>query len=308
LVRNRDRIKETQDKAKEERASDTGGLPPDLNAFYGTYRITDPEKKIEALEKFISDFTNSSQIGSAKREILKATIKKWPTDKKRILDAANRMIKPGAGEAIAANVPEYQFIAKELFAAEILFDEAEEFALKSLKDFNKDRFIEGTRKMYAEWKRPMPSDEVMHEKYLKERAAYRTTLGRIYLKQGRMSEGEKILKDAYDTDPLLSTAAMGLAEIAEKRGDNATALDYLTTATLTAARNPYAAPAPGTDARSRFEALYRKTNNGSSDGLEELLDIRYRKLFPNPIQVDQYKPTVSRSNRVVLAEFFTGAG
>src|SRR5581483_3302526 len=44
------------------------------------------------------------------------------------------------------------------------------------------------------------------------------------------------------------------------------------------------------------------------EGFEELLDQTYRKRFPDPIHVDAYQPTASRSNRVVLVEVFTGAG
>ena len=235
-------------------------------------------------------------------EILKATLKVRPEDKKKIMDAASAMIKPPADAgAKIANIPEYQFIAKELMSAGVLLDEAESFALKSL-EFNKDDFAGSLRKKYAEWKRPAPSDEVIDREYLKERVAYRTTLGRIYVKRGKTPEGEQILREAYAASPTLSQAALGLADLAEQKGDNATAVDYLATATLSAG---YAMA----DVRSRFEALYRKTHNDSIDGLEGLLDARYRKVFPNPIQVEPYKQGgASRTSRVVLAEFFTGAG
>jgi thiol-disulfide isomerase/thioredoxin len=44
------------------------------------------------------------------------------------------------------------------------------------------------------------------------------------------------------------------------------------------------------------------------DGLEAFLDERYKKAFPSPIHVEHYKPAPSRSDRVVLAEVFTGSG
>lgn len=280
----------------------TNGLPPDQIAFYATYPITDSGKKIEALEKFVKDFPGSSQIGTARREILKAVVKKWPNDRKRILEAANRMIRPPAETgARTANIPEYQFIAKELLGAGILFDEAEAFAVKSLDGFNRERFVEGMKKMYAGWKREMPSDEVVDKKYIEERAAYRTTLGRIYLKQGKIKAGEKILRETHEASPLLAQAAEGLAEIEEGKGDLPAALNYLTTAALTAGYTT-------ADAHRRFEALYRKTHGGSTEGAEDMLDARYEKLFPNPVKTNGYKPSASRSDRVVLAEFFTGAG
>jgi len=306
LVRNLYQTKGVQNKSKEKKEHPgkdaTRELQSDQNAFYETYRITDPENKLKALEKFISDFPESSQVGSAKREILRAIVKKWPEDSKRILLAANNMIRssdePGA---ITTNIPEYQSIAKELLAAGILMDEAEGFALKSLENFNKERFTESSKKMYGEWNRALPPDNVMDKKYIQERAAYQATLGRIYVKRGKTTEGEKILREAHAADPLLSSAAVGLAEIAEAKGDDAAALNYLTTATLTAGYST-------AEVRGKFDSLYRKIHNGSVKGLEELLDVRYQKLFPNPIQIEKYKPTTSCSSRVVLAEFFTGAG
>ena len=296
-------------KEKQERpaAPPTGNSPPDQQAFYATYRIIDPEKKIEALEKFLQDFPDSSQIGSAKRGIFTATVKKWPGERKRIMEAAGKLIHPPAEPgAKTANVPENQFIATELLTAGILLDDAENFALKSLEDLNKERFTENMKKTYAEWKKTMPtkampSDEVVNERYIAERAAYKTTLGSIYMKEGKTTEGEKTLREAYEADPLLSPAAEGLAEIAEKKGDLAAALDYLVTATLTAGHGTK-------DTRSRFEALYRKAHKGSIQGIEATLDARYKKLFPNPIKAEPYKPSSSRSDRVVLAESFTGAG
>ena len=54
--------------------------------------------------------------------------------------------------------------------------------------------------------------------------------------------------------------------------------------------------------------LYKKSHNGSLDGLEAMLDTEYRKRFPNPVHVEAYKPGEKRSDRMVLAEVFTGSG
>jgi tetratricopeptide (TPR) repeat protein len=62
------------------------------------------------------------------------------------------------------------------------------------------------------------------------------------------------------------------------------------------------------EARQMLEELYRKTHQGSLSGLEEMLDERYKRAFPNPFRVKPYKPGSSRANRVVLAEVFTGSG
>lgn len=287
-----------QDRYRSEKLEGTQEIPADQKAYYGTYGIREPEKRLEALKKFIVDFPQSGRVQSAYGEIFKLTIEIWPDDREKMLAAS-------AAADTLQDVLErsygYQFIAKELFAAKIFLDDAETFASKSISLLEKDPFIENEKQDYLEDEERVPSDAELNEKYLKELAEYRTTLGRICLEQGRVSEGEKILKEAYAVDPTIAQAAIGLAEIAEKRGDIGAALDYLTTAALTAG---YAME----DARTRIEALYRDMHEGSLDGLEEILDAEYKRIFPNPVKIDRYRPAEGRSGRVVLAEFFTGAG
>jgi hypothetical protein len=107
------------------------------------------------------------------------------------------------------------------------------------------------------------------------------------------------LKDAYSANPEIPAAAIGLAELSEKKGDNKTALDYWTTAALTGRLS--------VDDRGKFEALYKKVN-GSVDTLDAALDARYKSAFPLPIHPEAYKATSARTKRMVLAEVFTGAG
>ena len=275
----------------------------DRQAFYVAYSIREPEKKLEALETFIMDFPASSFIGRAKREIFKVVVKVWPDNREKIFAAANRV-------TFSADEPEkqmkgdfynYQFIARELLSAGIFLDDAERFASKSLELLEKQQFFEYEKKQYEEWGEEIPSDGEMDKKYFKELAAYSTTLGRIYLEKGRTAEGETILQNAYDVDPTIAQAAIGLAEIAEARGDNTRAMELLTAATFTAG-------SAIEDARERLETLYLETHNGSLDGLETILDTVHKELFPNPVKVDKYLPGAARSERTVLAEFFTGAG
>jgi thiol-disulfide isomerase/thioredoxin len=57
-----------------------------------------------------------------------------------------------------------------------------------------------------------------------------------------------------------------------------------------------------------LNALYAKTHKGAVAGLEEMLDAKYLELNPPPFEVARYAPTATRTDRVVLAEVFTGAG
>jgi len=300
FIQNRYQQNKTRKLAEKEASQ---GLKADQQAFYGTYAVREPEKKLEALEKFIKDFPDSSHIASARQEIFKAVIKAWPDNKEKMLAAADRLVgfSDESENQTGEKVPNYQFMAKELLAAGLFLDDAEKFAAISVDTFDKQQFNFYLKKQYAEWEQEIPSNEELDEKYRKELAAYSTTLGRIYLEKGRTAEGEKILLDAYEVDPAIAQAAIGLAEIAEERGENAKALDYLTGAIFTAGYGVE-------DARKRLETLYRKTHNGTLDGMETMLDAAYKRIFPNPVKVEKYLPSSSRSERVVLAEFYTGAG
>ena len=62
------------------------------------------------------------------------------------------------------------------------------------------------------------------------------------------------------------------------------------------------------EANAALESVYSKINHGSLEGLDYLLDNEYRKRYPNPVEVEKYKPREKRTDRVVLAEVFTGSG
>jgi hypothetical protein len=88
--------------------------------------------------------------------------------------------------------------------------------------------------------------------------------------------------------------------MAAKSGDDAKALDYLVPVQLSG-RAPDAS-------KTAFETLYKKSHNGSLEGVQALLDTEYIKRFPNPVHPDAYKASENRSGRMVLGEVFTGAG
>jgi thiol-disulfide isomerase/thioredoxin len=111
---------------------------------------------------------------------------------------------------------------------------------------------------------------------------------------------QKLLDESWAADADQPEVAAALGELAANRGDDAKALDYLISARLGGEISP-----------STIEALssaYSKAHNGSSAGLEDSLDAEYHKRFPNPLHLDAYQPTAKRSDRLVLAEVFTGSG
>jgi tetratricopeptide (TPR) repeat protein len=249
-------------------------MPGDLRAYLEANRTSDTAKKIAALEGFLTEYPNSTYKTAAHESLLAAYLKADPAQTGRILARANMLIE-SASPAVRGRA--YAVAAEKLREAGVLLEQAEEFAAKGL---------ELQREEAAKQTRLLLRNNLV-------------TLGRVYLQRGKLKEAEKVLKEAYGDGVGASDAATALAEMAEKRGKNAEAVEYLLTAV--------AGGRAKRETREKLEALYRKTHDDKLDGLEEALDARYLKATPNPVKVERYNATPSRTRRVVLAEVFTGA-
>lgn len=251
-------------------------MPPDRKAYDEARRTKEPQKKIEALEKMIKDFPDSFLASQARYDILDTLIRNFPDQKDRIRAASEKILAPTQGIVFSAGYA-YLSVSSRLMEAGILLDWAEELANKGAAQF----------------------EDEMAKSMRRQRARYQDTLGRIYLKQGKTKTAKKYLKLALTNEPELTSALLGLGQIAEKNGDHKTALEYFASAAVKS-------PLKKAD-RQQMESAYRATHNGSLTGLEEMLDDKYRKLNAG-LRLDHYQATPKRSNRTALAELFTGSG
>jgi thiol-disulfide isomerase/thioredoxin len=191
-------------------------------------------------------------------------------------------------------------IADQLAAADVLLKDAESYARKGVEALQENVWMAERRESYAKRKQKIPSQIELAESFAEARAGRVATLGLVEVKLGRIAMGQKLLEESYAVTPTNATVAGALGELAAKAGNDSKAMEYLITARLSG-------HAPNT-ANKAFEEVYRKSHNGSLDGLEAMLDTEYRKRFPNPVHVEVYKPSEKRSDRMVLAEVFTGSG
>jgi thiol-disulfide isomerase/thioredoxin len=285
--------------------------PPDEKAYIAAGKIADPEKKIAALEKLKKDFPASTYISAANSQIFNTLIQKMPERTDRIRKAAKAVFavsvardKAASKENKAATMTNRGStaarIADQLTTAGLLLKDAESYARRSVKALSENVWMAEQRAAYTREKMNMPSQGLMAKDFAETRASRIGTLGRVELKLGRTAEAVKLLEESYAAAPSDAKVAAALGELAVKAGDDVKAMDYLISARLTGR-------APDT-ANQAFETLYKKGHNGSLDGLEAMLDAEYRKRFPNPIHIEAYKPTDKRSDRMVLAEVFTGSG
>jgi tetratricopeptide (TPR) repeat protein len=249
---------------------------PDQKAYDEARRIKEPQKKIDALEKVIKDYPNGFVAFQARSEVLDVLIKNFPTQTDRIRAAAERYLRPmdfivfGGGSNHVA-------VAVKLMDAGILLDWAEELAKKGAAQ----------------------SEEETAKALRRQRARSNDALGRIYLKQGKTKLAKNHLKQALANDGELVTTLVALGQIAEASGDHKAALEYLASAAVRSTLKKAD--------RQRMESAYRARHDGSLTGLEDLLDDKYRKLNA-VISFAHYQPSPKRTNRIALAELFTGSG
>jgi thiol-disulfide isomerase/thioredoxin len=282
--------------------------PPDTKAFQEANRITEPAKKIEALEKFKKDFPNSTSLISANTNILSTMASKMPDQTARIQKFAKATYQGAKDKKEKGSLAGQ--IADTLLSNNLLLKDAEKYAKTSLAAMNQADYIADQKAQIA--KRAAnavgrggnppkpPSDEELVKRFKESRAVRLATLGRIEFKMGKTSAAQKLLDESYVANPNQPAVAAALGEIAAKLGDDPKALDHLITARLSGRAPP--------SANLALVVVYSKMHNGSAAGLDALLDAEYHKRFPNPVHVEAYKATEKRSDRLVLAEVFTGSG
>ncbi len=307
-----------QDAAKPPAATQTPApapareVTPEQKAYQEAVKIGDPDKKIEALRKVIADFPKTSVVGMAESQILTTLVKRATDTISAIQDQARKMSAADTGVGRSASGS----VATALLNANLLLDDAETYATKAVSLVSdQQKYVDAQKKASADRQaealktdpaaKPMtpPDDGTLVSGFKAAKQQALVTLAQVYDKRGKATDAEQTFKDAYTLAPKGSgaaTAALKLAAYAKKAGRETEQFEYLTAVAL-------AGRLQAAD-RADFEALYKKTHNGSLDGLEEMLDARYAKENPPPVHVTPYVRTKDRTRRVVLAEVFTGAG
>ncbi|MEI9975560.1 MAG: hypothetical protein WDO73_27960 [Ignavibacteriota bacterium] len=199
-------------------------------------------------------------------------------------------------------------IADTLLANHALLNDAEKYAKASVDSMKEAEYIADQKAQFAKFaasahgeKAPTPpSDQELKKRFSQSRAARLATLGRIEFELGKTPAALKALSEAHAADRSLPGAEGTLGEIAVQKGDYAKALEYLVSARLAGQAAPTTVAALAT--------AFSKTHDGATAGLDAYLDSEYRKRFPDPLHLDAYRPNDKRSDRLVLAEVFTGAG
>src|SRR5260370_19795054 len=137
--------------------------PPDQKAYADVMKITDPSKKIEALEKFRKDFPDSMFASGVDSTILSTLIQKMTDQKPRINKTAqakyaaavakdksaskNNIVVTNAARGAAANR-----IADQLLSGDMLLKDAESYARKGVDAMQQSIWIAEQREAIAKRK------------------------------------------------------------------------------------------------------------------------------------------------------------
>ncbi len=308
--------------------------PADFKAFNEASKTPDPKKKIEALQKFMTDYPDSMLVTMARSQIFDQLTSSIQQATKALLSEIEKNIEANKGSPFSA----YSSAATTLLRAGILLEDAERLAEKGLSaNADLQKYVEQARAARTKPKpaspkgtptggfsmmsaggvvtmtyvppkagqpdtpRPEPTDDEVRALYRSQRGQLQTTLAQIYLKRGKNAEAEKLFKEVYANADLPSSAKTAairqLADFARKAGDDKALVQYLTDSVVAGARP---------DVHTELRDAYKKTHGGSLDGLEATLDAMYAKSLPK-IDVKPFDRPKTKEPRVVLAELFTGS-
>jgi hypothetical protein len=283
--------------------------PPDQLAFNKALAVKDPADQIAAIIAYAEEFPDSETVYFAAARGMHTLADADQNDTTRlrpfILNIEDVMAK-AAVPYRRADV--YYTIAYRLVNRRLLIPDALRLAEKSVPLLNEQEYIDIRHKAHdareaalttrtpTRTPEPFQVAEAVDE-FRGVRANHLSTLGRAYLLADRPADAETALLASYDLLPVMETG-MALADMREKAGKDAEALEFALAAELTGKMTSVE--------RATLDRLFAKVHGGSTADLVATLDARFRASHPNPVSAAPYVPTPQRTGRVALAELFTG--
>ena len=250
--------------------------PADQTAYTPANANKDPADRLAALRKFKTDFPSSNFSTSADSAILDALIAGFPDRKDEINKAIDTVVAN-----IAPGMPGYlrmsqvQSLVLKLADKKVALDKADSLVGDAMEYLDKD--------------------------FKQTQAQGIETLGVVHLAKGDTKRAEKEFSDAFATNNTLTRAPVELAQIEARRGNDKAVVTYLMPLSASGKLK--------TADEDLLRASYKKVHGGSLATFDADVDKVYLDKFPNPIKtVEPYKASAARTNRVVLAEMFTGSG
>jgi glutaredoxin len=280
-------------------AQSIGDPPPDVKALMEIERIAEPARRLEALEKFTTEFPDSRLLQVARRATLQVLTHNFADQAERIERTAQEIVRMYPEET-GLQVE----VARELADAGLALDLAVRIVRDVVSRFTYEKFVAVIKDRAQKTGRPMLPDVALQQQFSFLRVNYQGRLGVILIKSGQETEGERALLEALALSPDLPAEYFScLAGVAQRRGDDRGALEYWLGAAVSGNLEP--------EHWTQLEILYEKVHGPSQDARERIekeLDRRHKERFPLPVIFEPYRSGSKRTDRIVLAEVFTGAG
>ena len=159
-------------------------IPADKQAYSAIKNMSEPQKKLDALRSFLVQYPKSSRVDAAQSLILETLVKSFPNRSNEIHRQVNVVLKQAKGDF---RMYEYDEVANTLAGADTELPLAENISKKSLKALHEKAFETTIKKRYVEAKMKPPAQVELDKDYQKAHASLQSTLGRIYLREGKRS-------------------------------------------------------------------------------------------------------------------------
>lgn len=246
------------------RAEATPLSPRALIEYEQAMAVIDPKLKIKALERFVSE-NPGSEFKHGAYTALFATGLDARIGKASVLGYADKAIETDLSTDGRSST--YNRLALTLVEKRLYLGEAEEYARKSVA-------------------------ALTDQTSAISKATSCDTLGLILLRKRNYADAERYFKMARTAMDPYGLIGGHLARLYEETGKLDRALDLYLLAVVQGA---------GREFNDNLESLYRRTHNGTIDGLDEMIDKKYST------RPREFEPGLYRTGRVVLVETFTGA-
>jgi hypothetical protein len=275
---------------------------PELQALRDAGKIADPSARVKAIDDLLAAYPDSTYLVDAYVTKITALLAVQPIDLAAVDAAAAR-----ARTVKTPRTPHevLNLLAITLMNAPATIGRAEALERDAIGMLDETSYVRDWQARYT--RNPDDPKEVAAQakegrnRYAGTMSLYQLYLGRILLKAGREAEAKAAFEASLTFSPLQGSAALALAGMAEQAGDTADAYRRLSWAAVTGRLT-------GAD-RPRLDAAYATLHPGATPAdVDTDLDRLFRESFKNPIPAGRYVPSPARTNRVVLAEMFTGAG
>ena len=271
----------------------------DRAAFVAARAITDPAGRVTALAGFAQANAGTGLAHQAQMLELDTLLQSFPERTAEI----HALVASDVEETSAG----FERWSEEARLADLLagagpagadLPEARTWAQDAVQAMTEESYAHQMKLMAAKYKLPSIPTKQVHGDFLRTRASFLAALANVDLREKDADAADHALAEAYRLNPLSSEVSSLRGQLALERHQDAEALDDFERAeAMGDLKEPW---------RAEMLRLYQQIDKGDEAGLNDQIDVVYKKLFPPPFALPPRK--LAAGGHTVLLELFTGSG